>query len=147
MSNHHEIKNENYDTNTFMTNHHEIEKEFLIVEKSKTTEDDDEKISHEDMQNSDSISVTDLDQETDVILNQTDLWLNLKELEINFHDSMRLTTEENDKEIFQQDMDIEDSNLVDFDQETDVILTSREIFQERKEDKTEVVEKPKYVYT
>ena len=44
-------------------------------------------------------------------------------------------------------MDIEDSNLVDFDQETDVILTSREIFQERKEDKTEVVEKPKYVYT
>ena len=73
MSNHHEIKNENYDTNTFMTNHHEIEKEFLIAEKSKTTEDDDEKISHEDMQNSDSISVTDLDQETDVILNQTDL--------------------------------------------------------------------------
>ena len=68
-----------------LTNHHEIEKEFLIVEKSKTTEDDDEKISHEDMQNSDSISVTDLDQETDVILNQTDLWLNLKELEINFH--------------------------------------------------------------
>ena len=60
---------------------------------------------------------------------------------------MRLTTEENDKEIFQQDMDIEDSNLVDFHQETDVILTSREIFQERKEDKTEVVEKPKYVYT
>ena len=60
---------------------------------------------------------------------------------------MRLTTEENDKKIFQQDMDIEDSNLVDFDQETDVILTSREIFQERKEDKTEVVEKPKYVYT
>ena len=54
---------------------------------------------------------------------------------------MRLTTEENDKEIFQQDMDIEDSNLVDFDQETDVILTSREIFQERKEDKTEVVGK------
>ena len=60
---------------------------------------------------------------------------------------MRLTTEENDKEIFQQDMDIEDSNLVDFHQETDVILTSREIFQERKEDKSEVVEKPKYVYT
>ena len=60
---------------------------------------------------------------------------------------MRLITEENDKEIFQQDMDIEDSNLVDFHQETDVILTSREIFQERKEDKTEVVEKPKYVYT
>ena len=60
---------------------------------------------------------------------------------------MRLTTEENDKEIFQQDMDIEDSNLIDFDQETDVILTSREIFQERKEDKTEVVEKLKYVYT
>ena len=54
---------------------------------------------------------------------------------------MRLTTEENDKKIFQQDMDIEDSNLVDFDQETDVILTSREIFQERKEDKTEVVGK------
>ena len=50
---------------------------------------------------------------------------------------MRLTTEENDKEIFQQDMDIEDSNLVDFDQETDVILTSREIFQERKEDHRE----------
>ena len=73
MSNYQELKNENYDTNTFMTNHHEIEKEFLIVEKSKTTEDDDEKISHEDMQNSDSISVTDLDQETDVILNQTDL--------------------------------------------------------------------------
>ena len=43
-------------------------------------------------------------------------------------------------------MDIEDSNLVDFDQETDVILTSREIFQERKEDKTEVFENPKYTH-
>ena len=51
MSNHHEIKNENYDTNTFMTNHHEIEKEFLIVENLSKNE----KISLEDMENSNSI--------------------------------------------------------------------------------------------
>ena len=43
-------------------------------------------------------------------------------------------------------MDNAHSNSVDFDQETDVILTSREIFHVGKEDKTEVVEKPKYTY-
>ena len=69
MSNHKEIENEDYDTNTFMTNHHEIENEVLVVKNvGKTTEDNDGTISHEGIDNSNS--VTDLDQESDEILIQ-----------------------------------------------------------------------------
>ena len=152
MSNHCDMKNENFDTNRFMKNHYEIENEVLVVENvSKTTEDNDEKILHEDIDNSDSNSIIeDLDQGTDAILTQTDTNIfNTKhhgtENQLPFvEENMRLTNEENDTEILLQDMDNAHSNSVDFDQETDVILTSREIFQEGIEDKTEVVEKPKY---
>ena len=62
-------------TNTFMTNPQEIENEVLTFEENvrKTTIDcyNEENILHEEMDNSDSNLVSDLDQESDVILTQS----------------------------------------------------------------------------
>ena len=126
------------DTNSFMTNHQEIQKQALVYEEnvSKTTEDDAEKILYEDMANTESISIEDLDQETDVILTQRDTNTFIThqgiENEILVEENHSRTTEENDEAIFQEDMDNGGSNSVgDLDQETDVILTQREIVHDQ----------------
>ena len=61
-------------TNSFMTKHQEVENQDLVFEEniSKLTEEDDDKSLGEHMNNPDSISAVDLDQENDVILTQSD---------------------------------------------------------------------------
>ena len=147
MSNHKEIENEDYDTNTFMTNHHEIENEVLVVENvSKTTEDNDGTTSHEDINNPDSNSVTDLDQESDEILIQrgTNIFMTKHqgiENQLPFvEDNIRLTTEENFEDILQQDKDNAHSNSIDFDEGTGVILTSTEIIHSQENSDDEIFE-------
>ena len=62
------------DTNAFITNHQDIENKHLIVienvSKINKEDDNEENILHEETDNTDSNSLIDLDQETDVILTE-----------------------------------------------------------------------------
>ena len=122
------------DTNVFMTNHEEIENEVLVYEENlnKTTKDDDdneENTLNDDMDNSDSN--LDLGHETEDILIQRDYNTFMTEdlgIVDVVEENISKTTAENDENIVLKDMDNTDSNSIgDFDQESDVILSQREI--------------------
>ena len=55
-------------------------------------------------------------------------------------ENMNTTTKEDDENILQEDMEISDANSEDFCQETDLILTQKEIVHDQESSEDETVE-------
>ena len=115
-----------------------IENQYLVVEEniSKTSDEDDKNILLEEMDNADSNSEGDLEQETEVILTQKDIntFMNKEHrTENHYQENISEVSDEDDERISQEDMENADFNSVtDFDQEIDEISTSRKIVQGEK---------------
>ena len=117
------------DISTFnITNHQGEENQLLVVEEntSKTTEEDARNFFHEDMDNADSDSEADLEQEMDVILTQKDIntFMN-KQQEIEnpyvvVEENISKTTEEDAENILHKDM-----NNAELDSEEDLLTQTK----------------------
>ena len=132
------------DMSRFLANHPEIDNQFSTFEDNlgETNEE-------EDIDNTDSNSVVDFDQENDVILTQRETNKTIhkvtKNQPLNVKENISEMNEDKDEEFLHKDMDIADSNLIkDLDQEPDLTLIQRDISQGQESSDEEIFEEDLY---
>ena len=132
------------DMSTFLANHPEIDNQFSTFEDKigETTKE-------EDIDNTDSNSVVDFDQENDVILTQRDTNKTIHKVTenqpLNVRENISEMNEDKYETFLHKDMDIADSNLIeDLDQEPDLTLFQRDIAQGQESSDEEIFEEDLY---